>query len=472
MDYDDDFIMLQTIHGKLKPVVCGYSYMYKTERPLHTIFICTEDKNGCRARIKLSNIDHTLLPHETRPHNHLPLTKGQVQAMAARQRMTREIKQQVMKPAQIINNEFARLPEAARPYMKDKETIKRQLRKAASSEFPSNPSTVQDLVLVGEWRETIDGENWLVYESPHEDEERMLVFATEAGLTRLSAADRFMMDGMFKVPPLFKQLYSIHVPSEGATMPVVYALLPKKDETTYSKLFQVVNKACEDLGLPIPDPETIIIDFETGVKNVLEEEYPSSNMQGCYFHLHQSMQRWLRRNELLNCYRDDHFSLIYNMLKSLAFLPVDDVQHVFQEVMAACRTREEEMLAKYFGETYVIRYARNGRPKPALFPPHTWNLHHAILEGKPLTNNSTEAWHNKLQRIMNTESPSVFQFILALKKEAQANEVELVQREVGTVGPPRNTSSRERAAKIVKVLQDYGMRGVKPIDLLYKLAFC
>ena len=89
-----------------------------------------------------------------------------------------------------------------------------------------------------------------------------------------------MMDGMFKVPPLFKQLYSIHVPSEGATMPVVYALLPKKDETTYSKLFQVVNKACEDLGLPIPDPETIIIDFETGVKNVLEEEYPSSNMQG------------------------------------------------------------------------------------------------------------------------------------------------------------------------------------------------
>ena len=66
----------------------------------------------------------------------------------------------------------------------------------------------------------------------------------------------------------------------------------------------------------------------------------------------------------------------------------------------------------------------------------------------------------------------MFQFILALKKEAKANEVELVQREVGTVGPPRNASSRERAAKIVKVLQDYGMRGVKPIELLYKLAYC
>ena len=94
MDYhDDDFIMLQTIFGNLKPVICGYSYQYKSHRPEHTIYLCTEDKKGCRARIKLSNVDHRPLPHATRPHNHLPLTKGQVQALASRQKMTREIKQ-------------------------------------------------------------------------------------------------------------------------------------------------------------------------------------------------------------------------------------------------------------------------------------------------------------------------------------------------------------------------------------------
>ena len=64
MDYhDDDFIMLQTIFGNLKPVICGYSYHYKSHRPEHTIYLCTEDKKGCRARIKLSNDDHRPLPH-------------------------------------------------------------------------------------------------------------------------------------------------------------------------------------------------------------------------------------------------------------------------------------------------------------------------------------------------------------------------------------------------------------------------
>ena len=64
MDYhDDDFIMLQTIHGNLKPVICGYSYQYKSHRPEHTINLCTEYKKGCRAGIKLSNVDHRPLPH-------------------------------------------------------------------------------------------------------------------------------------------------------------------------------------------------------------------------------------------------------------------------------------------------------------------------------------------------------------------------------------------------------------------------
>ena len=97
MDCSGDFILLQTVHGNLKPVVMGYQYMQKSKRSEHTIYICTQEKSGCRARIKLSNNDYSLLPHDTRPHNHLPLTRGKVEAMASRQKMTRDIKQQVFK---------------------------------------------------------------------------------------------------------------------------------------------------------------------------------------------------------------------------------------------------------------------------------------------------------------------------------------------------------------------------------------
>ena len=82
-------------------------------------------------------------------------------------------------------------------------------------------------------------------------------------------------------------------------MPVVFRLLPRKKEETYLELFQAINAVCQDLDIPIPDPETIIIDFEHGVKNVIRQEYPNSKMQGRFFHLHQSMQRALRENKLL-----------------------------------------------------------------------------------------------------------------------------------------------------------------------------
>ena len=89
MDPSADFILLETIHGGLLPIVCGFPYAAKTPSSAHTMYLCTESKKGgCRARIKLSNSKpHHLLPHNTRPHNHLPLTVGQVEAKIARQKM-------------------------------------------------------------------------------------------------------------------------------------------------------------------------------------------------------------------------------------------------------------------------------------------------------------------------------------------------------------------------------------------------
>ena len=53
----------------------------------------------------------------------------------------------------------------------------------------------------------------LIHVSGADSPERMLVFASEVGLTQLAQADTWHMDGTFdSAPTLFKQLYVIRVP--------------------------------------------------------------------------------------------------------------------------------------------------------------------------------------------------------------------------------------------------------------------
>ena len=57
----------------------------------------------------------------------------------------------------------------------------------------------------------------------------MLVLASDPMLRNMSGASVLLMDGMFDVPALMYQLYTIHAIVEGASMPVAFAMLPKKD---------------------------------------------------------------------------------------------------------------------------------------------------------------------------------------------------------------------------------------------------
>lgn len=85
---------------------------------------------------------------------------------------------------------------------------------------PKNPHCLAQLRFIDDYCVTLNGEQFILYDSINEYEEdeideswgdRMVIFSTQGNLNFLSQCDEVYMDGTFSVvPPLFKQLYSIH----------------------------------------------------------------------------------------------------------------------------------------------------------------------------------------------------------------------------------------------------------------------
>ena len=109
-------------------------------------------------------------------------------------------------------------------------------------------------------------------------------------------ASEFLVDGTFKVvPEIFNQLYIIHTVCRNHVVPVVYALLRRKNADTYQRLTEEVIKVA-----PNWSPQSIMMDFEQASINAFQRIFPNVTLSGCYFHLRQSIHRKLQvKNQIL-----------------------------------------------------------------------------------------------------------------------------------------------------------------------------
>jgi hypothetical protein len=98
------------------------------------------------------------------------------------------------------------------------------------------------------------------------------------------------VDGTFKVvPEIFYQLYIIYSVYRNHVVPVVYALLRRKDAETYKRLITETLKFA-----PRWLPQTIMLDFEQACVKAYQTRFPTVLLSGCYFHLRQNVHRKLQ----------------------------------------------------------------------------------------------------------------------------------------------------------------------------------
>lgn len=79
---------------------------------------------------------------------------------------------------------------------------------------------------------------------------------------------------------------------------------------------------------PKASPKKVNVDFELAAINAVTEELPAAKVQGCHFHLKQSVVRNLGSNGLKIRYETDgDFAQEIRQMIAVAFLPEDKVSY-------------------------------------------------------------------------------------------------------------------------------------------------
>lgn len=83
------------------------------------------------------------------------------------------------------------------------------------------------------------------------------------------------------------QIYIIRVNHGGTVITAVYALLQRKTQATYDRVFTEVNNACVRADLNHPQPGRVHCDFEIAAHQAIRRIYPQTAITGCFYHLTQ-----------------------------------------------------------------------------------------------------------------------------------------------------------------------------------------
>jgi hypothetical protein len=129
----------------------------------------------------------------------------------------------------------------------------------------------------------------------HNDRETgIIIFSCTSNLRCLcNEVQEIFIDGSFKCcSKYFLQIYNIHGLKNEHYVPLVFTLL---SELVYRKMWTSVASLCKGLDL-ILSPETIHIDFEVAMHNVLRDIFTNSRILCCRFHLSQA---WWRKIQVL-----------------------------------------------------------------------------------------------------------------------------------------------------------------------------
>ena len=287
-------------------------------------------------------------------HNHSPQasnaevakTIGQIKQKA---RATRD------KPVQIIQDITVNMQQEHHPYLPSSNALRSRIKHVKRAEMPAQPQTIEEINIPDSLRLTFNGDTFLIRDCAIGND-RILLFATQANIQRLSQASFWLMDGTFKtVPTVFRQLYTIHAPVGGENsriLPLVYSLITSKSEEIYRSLFEeLVDFAAEnDLTL---QPSIILTDFELASINASNYIFPNVKNKGCFFHLGQSGWRKIQSCGLATRYgTDEQFSLMLQHLFALAFLPPQEIPEAF-DILKLEMPSEANEVVQWFEDNYV-----------------------------------------------------------------------------------------------------------------------
>jgi len=289
--------------------------------------------------------------------------------------------------------------------------VKRNMYNAKRKQLPKLPTSRKEvsLALQGMHLKTIQGEEFLLI---NDEESDIIVYSCLTNLKALSTATALYIDGTFQYCPKFYfQLLTILGLLNGHYVPLVFCLLPSKEQATYTLCFEALCDICTCHGLVL-QPRRVVTDLEVGLQNACKTAWPCASVLACRFHLCQAWWRKIQKLHLVKDYSSD--SEIGKCLKlffGLPFLRASDVENCYKEYLA--QSFKEYPKIRHFCKYMFSTYISDG----AKYPPATWASPDSTLT---LTTNACESFHSHLNENFNCSHPNIFefnQFLVSFQKE-------------------------------------------------------
>ena len=243
------YVMVLILFFKMKKIITNLFYLY----------------------FQVTTVNST--SQHTHPADHL-----KIQALKIRSEIKASVEAYCGQPGQIVTDKLAKCGVQVRTAAGNRDNVKKMVQRQKRGDVPINPPSISDIPCPLPEEYTRLGVNsFLIYDNEAQTD-RVLAFASGIGLSLLSDADIWFMDGTHSTAPKqFSQLLVKRVPLGNTHMTAVYAFLPSKLEFVYEECLASILDACLQRNLR-PAPSTVVVDYEIAIHDAVRSTI-SQNIQ-------------------------------------------------------------------------------------------------------------------------------------------------------------------------------------------------
>ena len=169
----------------------------------------------------------------------------------------------------------------------------------------------------------------------------------------------------------------------------------------------------------------IITDYERGIINAVETDYPYWTHYGCYFHYTKALYRKVQELGLSVDYRRNRLlKFFFRKIMSLPFIPEREIESCMEQFLADPQTvfnvQQFPVLAdflRYYHRTWFMT-----------FPPKMWNVYQRSPRLR--TTNDCESWNKSWNVRARRSTPNFWLAVRFLKQQERItrNKVDLANR--------------------------------------------
>lgn len=416
----------------------------------------------CKGRVTtvIENGIHKVVKEQCEKHTHPPVASD-LEVCIANNNIKTLATISGNKPSQIIRNSVVQCPADVRVYLPTKEAQKMKIHRVRK-DIITEPQNLALIDIPEELRQ-LEGELFVLCES-EVDSEKLIIMGTKSSLQLLAESTCWIMDGTFEVvPSIMRQLFSIHGNIEGEIIPLIFCLMSQKTLKLYDQFFFELKKLFLKFEIE-PNPQRIVCDFEKAIISSTKFFFPNTNVKGCLFHFGQILWRKIQKEGMKKLYGNSvSFSLEIRMIKSLAFVPEDEVNSYYLELKENFEHRESKKFGNWFEKNYLM--TRN----QSLYSPVFWtvNQNKPGTEYFPRTQNSVEAWHRRLKVVVGKRHAGLYKLIGDLSKEMIMSKMQVEKIKSGN-HIRKKISIIQKSKKIEKIIKKRRMMG--KLDFLKRIA--